>query len=440
MDRRRLLALSSVFVTGALAGCSLVMPGERDDSDTPTPGEIDESVSELVRQSNGFAFDMYEELLQENSEENLFSSPLSITMALGMAYAGARGETREQMREVLRYSLAEEDLHGAFGSLRETLNARAGGVEEETKGGYAAEDDPVPFTLSIVNAMWGQEGYPFLESYTTQLEEAYGSMLHEVNYIDDAAGAREEINDWVSGETGDRIAELLPAGALNSLTRLVLVNAVYFMANWAYPFSEEQTRTATFTGLEGGEHAVPMMRQERSWLYGMVDGVQVVELPYIGEDVSMLVMLPPERSFVSFEDSLSLELIDLFVEAVDEREGEVEVPRFEFSAGFPLGDVLRSMGIVDAFDEHAADFSGIVEQSEMDGNLLIDEVYHDAFVKLDEQGTEAAAATGVVMGVESAPQDPFSFVADRPFVFVIRDRPTDAVLFVGRVVDPAGWA
>lgn len=440
MDRRRMLALSGVFVAGALAGCSLAAPDDENDdgTPTPTPSEVDDSVRELVRHSNGFAFDLYEELLRGNSENNLFSSPLSITMALGMAYAGARGETRAQMREVLRYPLDDAALHGAFGSVRETLNARATGVEE-ANGRYGAEDDPVPFTLSIVNAMWGQEAYPFLESYDTILKEAYDSELREVNYIEDAAGARDAINEWVAGETDDRIDELLPAGALNSLTRLVLVNAVYFLANWKYPFDDEITSTESFQAVDGREYEVPMMRQEHSWLYGEVDGVQVVELPYIGEEVSMVVLLPPEGSFGSFEDSLTSESIGSYVTGVEEREGEVRLPRFGFSAGFTLGDVLRSMGMVDAFDEQAADFSGIADPSETGESLLIDDVYHDAFVAVDEEGTEAAAATGVVIRTESAPSDPFSLVADRPFVFVIRDRPTNAVLFVGRVVDPGGW-
>lgn len=442
MNRRRVLALSSAFVTGALAGCTTMLPNAgSDDQRTPhSPGgEVSDEVQELVLQSNVFAFDFYHEILQENAGKNLFSSPISVTTALAMAYAGARGETREQMKEVLRYTLEDEELHAAFGSLRETLNARAENVDVESGDAYDSDDEPVPFTLSLVNAMWGQTGYPFEEEYLSILETAYESELREVDYISAPEEAREEINEWVAGETGDRIDELLPEGSINDLTRLVLVNAVYFLANWAHPFNDEITSMESFRALDGSEYEVPMMRQERSWLYGEVDGVQVVDLPYIGEEVSMLVMLPPEGSFESFEDSLTSESIGSFVTAVEAREGEVQLPRFEFSAGFALGEVLRSMGIVDAFDEQAADFSGIADPSETGENLLIDDVYHDAFVAVDEEGTEAAAATGVVIRAESAPSDPFSFVADRPFVFVIRDRPTNAVLFVGRVVDPSGW-
>ena len=440
MHRRRVLALSTALAAGALAGCTGGSPDEDDDAPAaagPAPDVDDEQLRELVRGTNGFAFDLYRELLDEGG--NVFASPVSVSVALAMAYAGARGETRTQMREALRYRLDDENLHEAFAQLQDELDERGEDVAVDTGGGYDEDDEPVPFELSVVNAAWGQEGYPFEQSYLDVLDRHYGGGLREVDYATDAESAREAINDWVADETGDRVKELLPEGALDALTRLVLVNAVYFTANWKHPFSESLTDHEPFTALDGSDHEVPMMRENRSWRYAEVDGAQAVELPYVGGEASMLAVLPPEGEFETYERSFDGETLAAIVDELDEREGTVRLPRFEFAAEFQLKAALRSLGMVDAFDEQKADFGDMARLDETGENLLIDDVYHDAYVAVDEEGTEAAAATGVVVRKSSAPADPFEFVADRPFLFAIRDRPTDAVLFLGRVVDPAGW-
>ncbi len=447
MDRRHVLALSGALFAGALAGCTAdEETADETGGDEPPedhaagtePDIDDEDLAELVGETNGFAFDLYRELLDDHSEENLFASPVSISLALAMAYAGARGETREQMRETLRYTLADEKVHGAFEELQRRLDERSEDVDE-TGGAYDEDDDPVPFELSIANSVWGQEAYPFEDEYLTTLETYYGGGLREVDYQSDAESAREQINDWVADETEDRLEELLPQGSLDELTRLVLVNAVYFLANWKHPFTEGLTSEAQFNALDGSEQTVQMMQKQRRWPYAEVDGAQAVELPYVGGETSMLVILPPEGEFESYEQSFDGEQLETIVEALDSREGTVGLPRFEFESGFALGSVLESMGMADAFDAQNADFSGIVDQEETDEDLFIHEVFHDTFVAVDEEGTEAAAATGVVISEESEPADPFEFVADRPFLFAIRDRQTSTILFVGRAVDPAGW-
>ena len=501
MNRRQLFAVAGALLAGSLAGCvgqsgtddgGTTDDGATDDgagsgtgNDQSTPSdddsneedadsdadsdaqEVDEkALAELVRETNGFTFDIYRQLLAESPDGNLFASPVSISVALAMAYAGARDETRQQMRDVMRYTLEDDDLHAAFGALRSEFNDRGasecdadesgdgseggdtsgegngtdGGTDTtDQDGGGSDEEEPVPFELSLVNSVWGQEDYPFRQAYLDLLATYYGGDLREVDFTNDAEGAREEINEWVADQTEDRIEELLPENSLDPMTRLVLVNAIYFLANWEHQFVEGGTETDTFAGLDGAEHDVQMMSQNSTLPYAELDGAQAVQLPYVGGETSMLVILPPEGEFESYEESLDRETLTALVDALEAREGQVKLPRFEFDSGFMLSRALQEMGMVDAFDAEAADLGGIAPLDELEGNLYIDEAYHEAFVAVDEQGTEAAAATGVVVGVTSAPQNPFEFVADRPFLFAIRDHPTDAVLFLGRAVDPTDW-
>lgn len=453
LNRRRLLALSSGLFVGALAGCvgdddpdddepgneSEDENGDRDPSAGTDPNIDDEQLATLVGETNGFAFDLYRELLDEHPDENVFASPVSIALALAMTYAGADGETREQMREVLRYQLDDEEVHEAFAALQNELDARS---EHDPDGNSAGEngEEKQPFELSVANSMWGQSEYPFEQDFLDTLEMYYGDGFREVDFGSDFEGAREDINDWVADETEDRIEELLPEGALDSLTRLVLVNAVYFLANWEHTFPEHATTEKSFTALSGSTHEVPMMHHTDVTVpYTEVDGAQAVDLPYVGGEVSMLVILPPDGEFESYEQSFDGETLTAIVENLERTEGRVELPRFEIEGTFQLGKRLESMGMVDAFDPEAANFERIADPAETDENLYVWEVYHDTFVSVDEKGTEAAAATGVVVGDESAPMDPFEFVADRPFLFAIRDRPTGAILFFGRAIDPASW-
>lgn len=441
MHRRRLLALSGALTTGALAGCldrGLGSDPPRDADPGSTPDVESEALQQLVLGTNGFTVDLYRRLTDAAPAENCVASPLSVSLALGMTYAGARGETREQMRDALRYRLDDADLHDAYATLQHRLDDRDETVETEGTR-YEEGDDPVPFELSIVNALWGQSTFPFASAFLDTVDAHYGGGLREVDFEADPDAARSTINDWVAGQTNDRVPELLPPDAVTAMTRLVLTNAVYFRANWQYPFDEDATEQHTFTALDGDGHDVPLMQEQREWLHAEVDGAQAVELPYLGEDVSMLVVLPPDGEFEAYERDFDGATLSTLVETLEPREGTVRLPRFEFDSGFRLGDALQQLGMTDAFAPQDANFSGMVAE-DATRQLAVDEVYHDTFLKVDETGTEAAAATGVVVVEVSAPLSPFEFVADRPFLFAIRDRPTDTVLFLGRAVDPAGWA
>lgn len=445
MDRRHVLALSGALMAGTLAGCAEALPST-DDPDTqaapgPEPAIDDEALRELVHQTNGFTFDLYRTLLEDRPNKNFIGSPVSVSLALAMTHAGARGDTRSQMREVLRYTREDETLNAAFDTLQQELNRRGGDVNPAATAGdrYGEDDDPVPFELSLVNALWGQEDFPFKDRYLDVLIAHFGAGFRDVDYTSDPEAVRQRINDWVAGETNERIEALLPEGALDTRTKLVLVNAIYFLANWKHPFHSGSTQPESFVALDGSEHEVSMMQEDRSWQYAEIDGTQAVELPYVGDEVSMLVILPPAGSFESYERSFDGETLAELVGALESREGSVQLPRFAYETSVTMKETLRAMGMSDAFDAEEADFGDMAHLDRANGTLSIDQVYHDAYIGVDEEGTEAAAATGVVIEAVSAPMDPFEFTADRPFLFVIRDRPTETVLFLGRVVDPTGW-
>ena len=467
--RRRILAASGFLAASALAGCLDGGPepeppngdddengnggdGENGDDDTngndvpePVEGKSDlppardvnpvtdvedtAALVELVRGNTAFASDVYRQVLGDAEEDNFVISPYSISAALAMTRAGARGDTADALDDAMRYVLEDDALHTSFAALRAEMDAR-NDVELD-------EDEDEEFILRVVNAAWGQEGYPFLEDYLETLEAHYGAGLREVDFGSDPEGAREEINDWVAEQTEDRIDDLLPEGSIDPLTTLVLTNAIYLNASWATPFPDDATDKAEFTLLDGNTKDVQMMRNSARYPYAELDGHQAVELPYVGGDVSMVVVLPSEDvEFVEFERSLDAPRLVEFTDALENEEGTVRMPRFGFESSFALKDVLSSLGAEVAFDPTNADFGGMVDLDATGENLFIDDVYHDTFIEVDEEGTEAAAATGVVVGRTSAPTDPFEMTVDRPFVFFLRDRRTGTVLFLGRVVEP----
>ncbi len=439
MHRRRLLALAGALTAGAIAGCAdrFPMNGETRAQGAPgiEPDIDDEELRALVAETNGFTFDLYEQLVLDTSDDNLFVSPVSIAIAMAMTYAGAEGDTREQMRETLRYPLEGEVLHETFNGLQRALLEREAEAVIDRGGRYHEDDEPVPFELSIVNGLWGQEDYGFHDEFMQGIEDHYFADVQSVDFSAEPDATREEINRWVADHTGDRITELLPEGSIDGLVRLVLVNAIYFLANWKHPFPPDATETATFTALDGTTHDIDFMHENRSWKHATVDGTQVVELPYIGDSIAMSVLLPPDGEFESFERELDGETLASMLDQLEHRDGTVQLPRFTIESKMRLSNVLAALGMPDAFDPETADFTGMAG----DEQLHIDEVYHDSWISVDEEGTEAAAATGVVMRTISAPADPFTFSANRPFLFVIRDRDTDTILFLGRVVDPTAW-
>lgn len=439
MNRREILSLSGALAAAALAGCiegEEPPAGTETPTDTPTetptdtpteepptgePSVDDARLAELAAGNAAFALDLHTHLADRGG--NQFLSPYSISVALAMTYAGARGETEAQMRETLRYTLGE-DVHPAFADLQAALDERAS-TTDPVEG-----DEVDAFQLAVANALWGREGYPFAEDYLDLVDEHYSAGLERADFAGDPDGERERINEWVADATEDRIEDLLPRGSLTPSTVLVLTNAIYFMASWQFEFDPSDTADATFTALDGTESTVPMMRQNLRTNYASVPGAEAVELPYVGGDVSMVLILPEEGRFAEFERNLDAGRLFGLFEALGDASGDLRMPRFEYESEVQLSEALADLGMPVAF-ESGADFGGMVEGG---GSPWIDEVFHKTFVSVDEEGTEAAAATAVVM-TESAPSQSFDLTFDRPFLFCIRDRPTDAVLFLGRVVD-----
>jgi serpin B len=375
----------------------------------------------LVHGNSVFAFDLYRALLGD--QENLFFSPFSISQALAMTYAGAQNDTEAQMAGTLHYRLPQKELHETFYALDQMLTGRETGAKSR---------DGVGFRLNIANALWGQEGYGFLPEYLALLEESYGAGMRWLDFAADAEAARVTINDWVSDQTEGRILDLIPPGILNSATRLVLTNAIYFNAAWAYPFNEQLTEDAAFILLDGSEVMVPTMLQTESLGYAEGQGYQAVELPYDGGQLSMVLLLPDAGEFAGFEASLNGEQVAGIVQDLERAQVTLTLPKFEFESEFSLASVLARMGMPAAFSSDA-DFSAMTGARD----LSIDAVLHKAFVAVDEEGTEAAAATAVVMAeTASLIEDLIEVRVDRPFLFLIRDIETGAILFVGRVVDP----
>jgi len=437
LRRRTLLGLAGAGLLGGLGwnvtrasvGGQVTGPEDRPDAD-------DEDVTAYARENAAFGLDLLRELAEADRASNLMVSPVSASGGLAMAWAGARGETEAEMREALRFPLGQADLHPAVGALQYDLGHRAEAVPRfEVPQVWRSNT----FELAVANALWGQAGYPFREDFLETTEENYGGGFREVDFEAAPGTARSRINDWAATATDGNVDELIPPNVLDEFSRLVLTNAVYLLADWERPFDPDDTEEREFTALGGSTSRVPMMRQEEEFSR-VVDrgaGYQIVELPYVGGEVSMVVVLPPSGEFEAFVGSLDGAWLAARFAELDERdpvELRLTMPRFEFEAGFELSDSLRAMGMDRAFDPRSANFDGIAPRKETGERLFVGDVFHDAYVRVDEEGTEAAAVTGVHMMAESAPP---SVTLDRPFLFLIRDRGTDAVLFLGRVVDAA---
>jgi len=390
----------------------------------PAPSPDEARVTELVEGNTEFAFDLYQELF--NEEENLFYSPYSLSTALAMTYAGARGETERQMAQALHYTLPQAQLHPAFNALDQALDSRGEGEDEKV----LRQSSGQAFRLHIANALWGQQGYSFLEAFLDTQAGNYGAGLRVVDFRQ-AEEARRLINQWSSDQTGRRIQDLLPPGVINGETALVLTNAIYFKAAWMFPFAEGRTHDGTFTLLDGGQVTVPMMEQSASLGYAERPGVRAVELPYAGGELSMVIVLPESGTFEDLAQGLDAGELDAILSEIEPMGVRLTMPKFRFDAGFDLKDALMELGMVDAFGD--ADFSG------MDGTheLFIREVCHKAFISVDEAGTEATAASAVVMARKGGPHVEQEFRLDRSFLFLIRDIETGAILFLGNVVNPA---
>jgi len=332
-----------------------------------------------------------------------------------MTHAGAKGNTEAQMAKVMHFEVGQGALHPAFAALIKDLNGR----------------DKKSYALSVANALWAQKDYTFRKEYLAVVRDQYQAGIENLDFVGATEEARKTINAWVEKQTNDKIKELFKPGVLDDLTRLVLTNAIYFKGNWATQFDKKLTKDAPFTLADGKKVDVPMMYRNGNFNYAQVEGFQMLELPYRGNELSMLVLLPEKADGIAdLESKLTAVNLSKWLPLMHERKLPVYIPKFKMTSEFSLKQTLSSMGMPDAFNMAKADFSGMTGKKD----LYIGAVVHKAFVDVNEEGTEAAAATGVVM--ETQAFDPTVFRADHPFLFLIRDTKTGSILFMGRLSDP----
>ena len=396
-----------------LAGLLPALPGGF--AQAAQPGQT----KALVDGNTEFACDLCTQL--RNSPGNFFFSPYSISTALAMTYAGARGNTETQMAHVLHFGKDQARLHSTFGALQRQLDQA-----NQQKG----------IELNLANALWAQQGHPFLPAFLNLGQGQYQASLKLADFKTGAEAAQGEINGWVAQKTKDKIQDILPPGSLDSSTRLVLANAIYFKGAWANSFPKTETSPQPFHLAANRQADVPLMHHLDTVKYMENNSFQAVELPYAGGDLSLVVLLPRKTDGCgALEGQLSPAFLSRCLAQMKSQRVELFLPRFKMASDFELRDTLGKMGMPEAFGPKA-DFSG------MDGtqNLYISKVFHKAWVDVNEEGTEAAAATAVTMGIRGMPMNPPPpppvFRADHPFIFFIRGTRSGSLLFLGRLADP----
>jgi len=388
------------------------------------PSAVDPDQAEVVDGNNAFAVDLYAQL--KSQQGNLFFSPERISTALAMTYAGARGDTAAEMAKTLHFTLPPKKLHPAMAALLRDRNAVHGGYE-----------------LKAANALWGQQGYAFLDDFLTMTRDNYGAGLNQADFKGATEDARLTINSWVEQQTENKIKELLQPGLLTKETRLVLTNAIYFKGDWQTQFKKEDTKDQDFHVSAAQNVKTPLMHMTKGFNYFDGSTFQALEIPYKDKKLSMIIFLPNDvDGLPAFEQLLTADKSQQWLGQLQPcPEVIVTMPKFKMEAQFGLKEVLIAMGMGQAFDIRAADFTGIMSREVMqrDGNLSISAVVHKADVDVNEEGTEASAATAVVSiskKVKTATPPPPIFRADHPFLFLIRDNRSGSILFMGRVTDP----
>ena len=381
---------------------------------------VAEDSSPTVAAANQFAFELYGQY--RNTDDNVFFSPYSISSALQMTYEGARGKTAQEMAAVFHFPDNAATRIGSFAKLYEQINPQN-----------------ASYRLSTANALWAQNDYPFDQNYLKTVETYYRGKATNLDFVSDTENSRQTINEWVSDKTAQKIPELFASGSLNPLTRLVLTNAIYFKGKWISPFEKMLTKEKDFTAPNGAKTKCQMMNIKESFGYAETADYQALELPYENNDLSMVIILPKNGRMAPVEGELSVEKFaaiknDLKSELVD-----VFLPKFKFDASYNMNQTLAKMGMPTAFDDGNADFSGMYDKTKTTENLYIGLVIHKAYIDVYEEGTEAAAATGVAMQATSAVMEPPQakiFNADHPFIFAIVHNDTGSILFMGKVNDP----
>jgi serpin B len=397
----------------ALAGCLAELPTKSGD----LPYADWESLAGRVERTNEFAFNLYHQLA--GPESNLLVSPHSIALCAAMAYAGAQGTTRQQMRSALCFWHSQEDFDPTMQALTDALLSRGAG------------QGPDAFRLRIANGCWGADGWSYQPEYLDRLSTYYGAGMQMLDFAGHPDESRDAINQWIADQTEGRVPELLPDGCIDASTYLVLANAVWLKAAWLQQFDPRYTEDRSFTLLDGTIVPVPTMEGEGSFHYHEFEGFRAVELPYVGDEVSMYLILPDAGQFETLEAGFDARRLDEIVADLVPCGIWLAMPKFSFASAFDLVATLQSLGMVDAFGP-GANFTGM--DGVDDGMPWISDAVHKTFIAVDEYGTEAAAGTGMWLTLGEHP----AFDAARPFLFVIRDKPTGTILFLGRVLDPRG--
>ena len=377
----------------------------------------------VVDANNMFAFDIYKTITAEHTEdENIFLSPFSISSVFAPVYEGARGDTAKEIGSVFHFPENTDTLREEYREINEEINT----------------GDP-NYELSIANALWVENTYPFLESYINTTKEYYSANTTALDFKNHLEESRLTINSWAMEKTEDRIQELVPAGMIDIYTRLVVTNAIFFKGIWAKKFDENNTITANFTTASGEIVKVPMMQKTAAYGYAETDELQSVKLPYeneTGNKLSMIIILPKENDLHSVEETLYFKKIREIEDSMGSETVRLSLPKFKFETDYMFSGTLKNMGVVTAFSDEDADFSGM----DGTGELYVREVVHKAFVEVNEEGTEAAAATAVVVNTVAPPpgysSSVYTFNADHPFIFLIEDDETGNILFIGRVSNP----
>lgn len=412
--------LSYALVIGGLLLVLVSVPvgqTEQQTSLADDKGATPAGISAVINANNQFAFDLYAELRKSAEGKNVFFSPYSISTALAMTYEGARGKTAEEMQSVFHFPTDGKLRKSAFAAIHNQLN------KPDSK-----------FKLSIANSLWAQKDYKFLSEYLTTLQQYYAGKATNLDFVGATEESRGTINKWVEDKTNDKIKNLLPQGSLTPLTRLVLTNAIYFKGTWIKQFDKSQTKDGDFRVSSTSTIKVPMMHpadKNATFNYAETSDLKILEMPYEGGKLSMLVLLP-KGDLSLLEPSLSLDKINDWKSKLREQRVDVLMPKFTLDTKYPMNGTLAQMGMPTAFDEDRADFSGMTGAK----SLYISAVIHQAFVDVNEEGTEAAAATAVVMSGKSVPPPVPIFRADHPFIFVIQDKANGNILFIGRVANP----
>jgi len=382
-------------------------------------GVTEEGVASVIDANNQFALDFYAKLRNDKAGKNIFFSPYSIFTAVGMAYEGAQGKTAEEIQSVFHFPEDNTIRRSSIAAVINLLN------REDAK-----------YELHTANALWIQEDFQVFNEYIETIRDFYLGKVTNVDFVGATEETRKIINTWVESKTNNKIKDLIPKGALNHLTRLVITNAIYFKGDWAVQFDELKTRDEYFEVAQNKRVNVPMMRKTdgTSFYYAETEDVQILEMLYEGDNLSMMVILPKNRDLETLENNLSIEKLNQWRDNLRKQEVDIFIPRFTFDTGYTLNTYLKQMGIISAFIPFDADFSGISEVID----FHISKVIHKAFINVNEEGTEAAAATGIIFEITALPDEPKIpvFRADHPFIFLIQERETGMILFMGRVVNP----